>query len=728
MDSLTPSFDLSDRVIYFPVRHHSPACAWHIAKLIRDVRPDHVLIEGPRDANHILPLLDHEQTRQPVAIYATFVDHASKQNSSVARYAAYYPLCDFSPELNAIRRGREVGADVQFIDLSFAEKVKLQEPTANTDSDSSVLQQPQSLARATNLQGEPWYSHSGLLNAACKRTGARDSDDLWDHLFEVRFRETSTQEFMRGVWAYCSLARRDHHDSQLVQDGCIAREQAMAFAVSQCRGKTIVVTGGFHAVVLAQTSPALSLPTLTSKDDAQVVLMRYSFDQLDRLNGYASGMPSPGFYQSMWEGETAASLLVRIARECRQLNLPASTADVEAAVHQVHLLAKMRGHVQASREDLLDAVRSLFVKGEMDREGVAVLAIARKLLAGDTVGEVPEEAGQPPIVNDFRSRAAWLKLKLEKIDTTRTSLDLYRNARHRQTSRLFHQLAFLQIPFATFVQGPDFVTGTELHRVREVWSYHWSPQTESSLIVTSVYGATLEEAASARLLEQFAAAESEGYGGSASVATQLVVLACRMGLHRQSKSLFLRLETLLGRDGKFYSVVQALENLLLLNTSKEPLEARNLPEVMPLARNAFHRACYLMHRLPATPEMEEAEALDALNTLALQCSSMPDPESLRPTLHTALQQLLSAQNSLISSWTAYETSRMNLYRDLGFMQVNGEGIWINEHDTSFQTGDAASQIADGDGRERAGDAPKDRPEVVFAQPDDAGEAEPLPPP
>ena len=36
--------------------------------------------------------------------------------------------------------------------------------------------------------------------------------------------------------------------------------------------------------------------------DAQVVLMRYGFEQLDRLNGYASGMPSPEFYQRLWEG------------------------------------------------------------------------------------------------------------------------------------------------------------------------------------------------------------------------------------------------------------------------------------------------------------------------------------------------------------------------------------------------------------------------------------------
>ena len=46
-----------------------------------------------------------------------------------------------------------------------------------------------------------------------------------------------------------------------------------------------------------------------------------------------------------------------------------------------------------SREDLLDGVRSVFIKGSDDIEGVPILALARKLLAGDRVGDVPPEAG-----------------------------------------------------------------------------------------------------------------------------------------------------------------------------------------------------------------------------------------------------------------------------------------------------------------------------------------------
>ena len=150
------------------------------------------------------------------------------------------------------------------------------------------------------------------------------------------------------------------------------------------------------------------------------------------------------------------------------------------------------------------AIRSVFIKGADDVEGVVVLALARKLLAGDRVGDVPPEAGQPPIVDDFRRTAAALKLDLDKVQAREIALDLYRKDRAREISRLFHRLGFLDVPFAQFVAGPDFVAGQNLERMQETWRYHWSPQTESALIERSLYGSTLEEAATARLLERIA--------------------------------------------------------------------------------------------------------------------------------------------------------------------------------------------------------------------------------
>jgi hypothetical protein len=628
--ALVGEVDLAERVIYFPVRHHSPACAWHVGRLIREVKPSAVLIEGPRDATPLLPLLVDAETQTPIAIYATYVRrHAA---GPPERYAAYYPLCDFSPELVAIRAGLEVGAEVQLIDLTFPETIEARAQASN----SITLAPPE---RSQSLQDESWFSHSRLLQSACIRTGARDPDDLWDHLYETEFQSVSTEQFMRNVLAYCALARRDHTDAILTADGCLAREQAMAAAVAEVSGRAIVITGGFHTVVLRETQPALPPPLKTAPEDHQLVLMRYSFEQLDRLNGYASGMPAPEFYQRVWQNQDCALLVVEIARQCRRKNLGVSTADAIAAVAHAERLAALRGHGRTSREDLLDGVRSVFIKGADDAEGVPVLAIARKLLAGDRMGSVPAAAGQPPIVHDFRNTAAQLKLKLDRIEDTEVTLDLYRSKPHRAISRLLHRLNFLQVPFASFVRGPDFVASANLERIQEVWKYHWSPQTESTLIERSLYGSTVEEAASGLLLERFREAEEKGQGRSAKLATELVFHACRMGLHRHAQDLLARVGGLLAEDSAFDSLVAAMENLLVLEVSREPLEAHHLRGLHELATAAYHRACFVIPSLVSTAEDAEATMLDALNALVQAVRTLGDTVDLRALRTDALRQL-----------------------------------------------------------------------------------------
>ena len=236
----------------------------------------------------------------------------------------------------------------------------------------------------------------------------------------------------------------------------------MAAAVADEPGRVVVVTGGFHTVALPAVTPALPEPMEVAPADALVALMRYGFEQLDRLNGYASGMPSPEFYQRTWEGEEPATIVVELARECRKRRIGTSVADEIAALEHARRLAGLRGHARPSREDLLDGVRSVFIKGSDDVEGVAVLALARKLLAGNRVGDVPPEAGVPPIVEDFRRTAARLKIDLDRIEARELALDLYRRARAREVSRFFHRLRFLTIPFAELVAGPDYVDGQHL--------------------------------------------------------------------------------------------------------------------------------------------------------------------------------------------------------------------------------------------------------------------------
>ena len=96
-------FDLGSPILYYPIRHHSPVCAWHLERVIEEYRPDCILVEGPENANHLLELLTHPDTVAPVALYYACRDegkHLSDQEEP-GFFRCYYPFLDTSPELVA---------------------------------------------------------------------------------------------------------------------------------------------------------------------------------------------------------------------------------------------------------------------------------------------------------------------------------------------------------------------------------------------------------------------------------------------------------------------------------------------------------------------------------------------------------------------------------------------------------------------------------------------------
>ena len=103
---------ITDRIVYFPIRHHSPACARYLERIIRTRKPQTILIEGPASFTSLIPLVLHPKTKTPFAIYTSFVSEEPETRDAMTkaaallgppRHAAYYPFCDYSPELVALR-------------------------------------------------------------------------------------------------------------------------------------------------------------------------------------------------------------------------------------------------------------------------------------------------------------------------------------------------------------------------------------------------------------------------------------------------------------------------------------------------------------------------------------------------------------------------------------------------------------------------------------------------
>ncbi len=47
------------------------------------------------------------------------------------------------------------------------------------------------------------------------------------------------------------------------------------------------------------------------------------------------------------------------------------------------------------------------------------------------------------------------------------------------------------------------------------------------------------------------------------------------------------------------------------------------------------------------------------------------------SLLNALNSILNAQNSLVNDWNTYETNRLNIFRDMGIMQIDSRGVWLD---------------------------------------------------
>ncbi|MCB9471824.1 MAG: hypothetical protein H6677_26355 [Candidatus Obscuribacterales bacterium] len=664
----------SDRVFYFPVRHHSPVCAWHIRKWILENKPAAVLIEGPESITAKVELLASEECHYPVAVYTSFIDRKNRvaslmsqkdsadsedpepkeeraeeesagktrRRDGFARFAGFYPFCDYSPEMVAVRTGVESGARVRFIDLEYGEQIlhKFKESfkTADTgDEDAEV--------RVKELTSDSHLKHSQYINSLVERMGCRDFDEMWDHLFESSINRLDTNSFVERLATYSALARLDYSEEDLRLDGTMAREQCMAANIRDeldslekagIKGKVLVVTGGFHTAVLPDlVSGSVKRPKSVkfADDEAGTWLMRYSYDRLDSKTGYTAGMPSPAFYEKMWQlskgedkhsqppfaavEELAADIYTEISWITRDKKYSSkiTTPDTIAAVEMTRQLALLRGHRFPLREDILDSIRACFIKGEIHIEGRALMDLVHKNLAGDRVGKVPAGTELPPIVKDFLEEASRLNLPVDSLSPKEVTLDLYKEEKHRQSSRLLHRLVLLAVPYARYLSGPDFVQGRRLDLVRELWSVAWSPVVESALIEASVYGFTVEEAAFFQLQEQIVELEEVGAGRSASNAVQLLIRALRLGLHGHLDRLVRLIDSHIADDPSVGSVVAALGQLDILLSAREPLEGFSLEPVEELKQTAYRRACRLLYEVGTVKEGELLEWLIAIQDL-----------------------------------------------------------------------------------------------------------------
>jgi hypothetical protein len=574
------------------VRHHSPACARLVRDVIQRVRPRWVLVEGPCDMNGRLEELALGHAL-PIAIFS----YRSSPNGSRGTWC---PFCEYSPEWEALRAARELGARALFVDLPAWHRV---------------------FAGVENRYSDRHVGANERVRALVAELGFEDSDALWDHLFEQP-QETAALE--RRLRDYFAALRGDEAagDRDEPRERWMARY--IAWAVAQ-GGDVVVVCGGFHAPALEALWSAVENgePRLEPPGPEVRVgsyLVPYSFRRLDAFTGYESGMPSPAFHQAVWDmGPQAApeAMLFRAVTHLRSRAQRVSPADVIAASTLAHGLGALRGHSALARVDVLDGLAGALVKDALDaplpwtRRGVlrkgtdAMLVEMVAAFSGDRVGRLAEGTPRPPLVDHAFAELERVGVLLDSSPRLlKLELD---DAAALARSRVLHRLRVLRVPGVDRTSAPLFARGQAA--LLEQWSVRRTVEADPALIEASLYGATLEAAAMGKL-EEGAAAEAD----LAALADRLFEAAF-CGLHGLTRRLLADSASIVGAEPSLAVLGAALARLLGLWRYDTILGAAGSRDLAAILAGAFDRGLWLFEGLTGASAPADADHVRAIAAL-----------------------------------------------------------------------------------------------------------------
>lgn len=641
-------FDYDAPVLYYPVRHHSPVCAWHLERAMERYQPELVLVEGPENANDLISILASPETRAPVALYYAYRDDAgilraaepSGDELPPDSYACYYPFLDQSPELAALRLAERMGIPARFMDLSYGEILAATQAGAGLRKEEA----------AASYANDSYLAPELLWKRVCEKTGTRDFEEFWERYYESRGFSLSTEEFVRQMNAWCLLARENTPRLEMEADGCLVRESHMARRIQEARqsyGRILVVGGGFHLWGLLHPEKEPGDRPQIPRDSQTVYPVRYSEPAADALSGYASGMPAPAFYRKLWKrlheegtdptdawSSVVLDTIVRCGRRLRAKGEIISAYDEQCALQQARGLAVLRSKEAPGLYELQDCVLSAFVKGEANLAGCEPLRLLREINTGNRVGSLCRSDLVPPLVQDFARQCKKYRLRQDSADRQEVTLEIFSKTRHRAESRFLHQSMFLDSGYAKRDKGPDLLGGTGRNLIREHWVCQWSAGVETALVEHAVWGSTVAEA-SAQLLRRRLTETVRAVDGA-----RLLAQGFLMGLGDTADAMANRLEELLLTDGDFSSLCDACGAINALDAWQEQYGEKGSYDYPSLLRRCFAR---ILQMLPSMSAIDDrgVEAIQENCQLLYEVTARPPFADLRGAFLETLEELIA---------------------------------------------------------------------------------------
>lgn len=444
----------------FGIRHHGPGSARSLRDALVSLQPDAILIEGPPDAESVLPLFTHEAMTPPVALLIYAPDDVRK--------AVFYPFAEFSPEWQAARYGLQNKIPVRFMDLPQTHQFALEtEESAIPNLQSAITIDP--------------------LSELSEAAGRNDGEGWWEQIIEQR--RNSTEVFAAISEAMAAL--REQRETSPKREALREAFMRQTIRTAQKEGfaNIAVICGAWHVPAL-QTMPA-------AKDDAAVLKglpkvkvaatwIPWTNGRLSYASGYGAGIDSPGWYSHLWSApeQTEIRWMTKVARLLRDEDLDASSASVIEAVRLAETLAAMHGKHRPGLLELNEATQTVLCFGN----DTPLRLIHEKLIVGEVLGHVPDDAPAVPLQQDLQREQKRLRFPAEATQKT-IDLDL-RKENDLARSQLLHRLSLLGIAWGELQRG-----NTGKGTFHELWRVQWQPEFSVALIEAGVWGNTVLEAA-----------------------------------------------------------------------------------------------------------------------------------------------------------------------------------------------------------------------------------------
>jgi hypothetical protein len=447
----------------YGIRHHGPGSARSLRDALAAQRPDIVLVEGPPEADALIPLAADPDMVPPVALLASGGKHSAPGEPHTA---GFWPFAVFSPEWQAIQHALAAGIPARFCDLPAGSQLAIR--AGGSDN---------------NCVGDTRDPIRELAELA----GYDDPERWWEDQVE----HTPAPDAFAAIADAMTALRSEADEVDSLREAWMRR--TLRAALREGYGNVAVVCGAWHVPALTELGPAAPDDRLLrglAKLKVEVTWIPWTYGRLAFASGYGAGVTSPGWYHHLFDvpGQPVERWLARAAAVLRAQQVPASPAHVVESVRLANALAALRGRPLPGLDEVTEAARAVLCEGS----DLLTELIQRELVVGERIGAVPPDTPMVPLRKDLHSQQRTLRLRPEPRPRD-LDLDL-RKPTDLARSRLLHRLVLLGVHWGVPGQGRASA-GT----FRESWRLAWRPELDLALIEASTWGVTVESAAATHL-------------------------------------------------------------------------------------------------------------------------------------------------------------------------------------------------------------------------------------